>query len=173
MPLKDVPRSLRRHPVSIEVRRHKYGVGAKSFSAQRRHCRMDAEPTCFIRSCAHDRAFALPGDDNRTATKTRIVSLLNRCIERVHIYVGDLARSEIRGFRLLFMQGIFCPCSDRQRIVIRHEGILSYSPYLRLGAGSNLLSISRLGEMRSVVQTPFSRSRFRQLIFIPCGAGQS
>jgi hypothetical protein len=50
----------------------------------------------FITGCSHDAALARAADRDRLATKLRIVALLNRGVEGIHVDVDDLAVGWLR-----------------------------------------------------------------------------
>src|SRR5271169_1540156 len=53
---------------------------------------MHAEAPGLVRSGADDRAIAQPGNDHRIPAQMRIIALLNRSVERVHVDMDDFSQ---------------------------------------------------------------------------------
>jgi hypothetical protein len=79
--------------------------GAEAFGAQGGHGGTHAEAASFVGGGADDGAVAQPGDDDGLAAQLRIVALLDRGVEGVHVDVDDLANGHgrrVAGKRRLF-----------------------------------------------------------------------
>ena len=75
--------------VHLEPRLHENEFRAFARRSHGRHGRSDAEPACFVAGSRNDASPRRPTDCNGTPTQVGIVTLLYRCVERVHIYVND------------------------------------------------------------------------------------
>src|SRR5580692_2324128 len=87
----DVAYLLRDRLVDLEARFDEYQVRTLALRRHRWHRRPDAELAGFVTRCRHNAAFAGSADGNRLAAEIRIVPLLDRRVERVHVDVDDLA----------------------------------------------------------------------------------
>src|SRR5690606_26622948 len=79
--------------VAREVRRHEYRLRAQPLGPRRRHRRTYAVASRLVGGRAHDRPWTAPGHHHRAAAQRRIVALLHRGVERVHVDVDDLAHA--------------------------------------------------------------------------------
>src|SRR5262249_29467108 len=84
-----------------------------TFSARRhrRHSGSDAELARLIAGSCDDTTFPRPANGDRLAPKFRIVSLLHRRIERVHVNVNDLP------WPFLFQLQIAAPACRRKSLL--------------------------------------------------------
>ena len=78
--------------VAAEVRRHEHRLRTQALGAQGRHRRAHAELARLVGGRADHRAGAAPGHHHRAAAQRRVVALLHRRVERVHVHMDDLAR---------------------------------------------------------------------------------
>jgi len=78
--------------IAGEVGRDEDGVGTEALCLDGGHGGADAEFAGFVRGCADDGALAAPCDDDGLAAKLRIITLLDRGVEGVHVDVNDFAR---------------------------------------------------------------------------------
>jgi hypothetical protein len=87
----DLADLLRDRLVDREARLHEDQVGTLPLRRHRWHGRPDSELASFVAGCRHDAPFAGAADCDRLAPQVRIVPLLDRRIERVHVHMDDLA----------------------------------------------------------------------------------
>ena len=71
-----------------------------------RHCRPYAKSSCFIRSGADDRPAAAPGDNDGLTAQLRIIPLLHRRVECVHVDVHDFAHEHAGTILFLCPEGV-------------------------------------------------------------------
>jgi hypothetical protein len=77
--------------IDLEARPHEDQVRTLTFSGHRRHRRADPELPRFVAGGGDDAAFRGPAYGDRLAAKLRIVPLLDRRVEGVHVDVDYLA----------------------------------------------------------------------------------
>src|SRR6202022_1075519 len=83
---------LERHRfVNIEARLYEDQVGTFALCDDRRHCGAHAEFPRFVACGGDNAALARSADGNRFAAQVRIVALLDGRIERIHVYMDNLA----------------------------------------------------------------------------------
>ena len=87
----DRPDLLRHRPVDVEPRLHEDQLGAFPPGGDRRHGRADAELAGLVARGRDDAPLARAADRDRLAAQLRIVPLLDRRVEGVHVDVDDLA----------------------------------------------------------------------------------
>src|ERR1700732_4853739 len=56
---------------------------------------MNSRRSGLVGSGTNDRTFALPGNDHGLATQLRIIPLLDRSVERVHVAMDDFSHNEL------------------------------------------------------------------------------
>ena len=76
--------------VNVEPRLHEDQVWTFSEGGHRGHRGPDAECARFIARRCHDATFPRAADGDRLAPKGRIIALLHRRIEGIHVNVDDL-----------------------------------------------------------------------------------
>ena len=91
MAREDLAHLARHRLVAREIGRHEDRVRAQPLGAQRRHRGAHAELARLVARRADHRTRASPGHDHRPAAQGRIVALLHRSVERIHVDVHDLA----------------------------------------------------------------------------------
>jgi hypothetical protein len=94
VPLKDLSHGEGDCAIASEVRRDKDCFGAEPFGTAGRHGRVNPKTPRFIGSSTHNGAITAPRDDDRSSAQARIITLLDRGIERVHIYVNNFANHD-------------------------------------------------------------------------------
>src|SRR5262249_17751733 len=67
-------------------------IGASPLGCDRRHRGTHAERARFVARGRDDTSFARTAYRNRLAAQLRIVTLFDRCVERIHVDMDDLAR---------------------------------------------------------------------------------
>jgi len=77
--------------VTGKVGRNENSLGAKALSADGGHGGADAEGAGLVGGGANDGTIGFPGDDDGASAQARVVALLDRSIECVHIYMDDFA----------------------------------------------------------------------------------
>src|SRR5262245_3662780 len=80
----------------MEVGRNKDRAGTETLRSTRGHGGANAEPPGLVRGGAHDGTISAPRDDDRFAAQTRVVTLFDGSVERVHIDVHDLSKRRLR-----------------------------------------------------------------------------
>jgi hypothetical protein len=78
--------------VDLEARRHEYQFRTLPHRGDRRHGRTHAECSGLVARCGHHASLGAMTNRDRTASQFRVVALLDRRIERVHIDMDNLAR---------------------------------------------------------------------------------
>ena len=91
MPTKDITHLPRDSSIARKIRREKDGVRADAFGTNGGHCGAHAEFPRFIRRRADNGAVSPPRDNDGLAAQLRIVPLLDRSVECVHVDVHDFA----------------------------------------------------------------------------------
>jgi hypothetical protein len=81
---------LRDRLVDLEARLHEDKIRALPLRCNRRHGRPDAELASFVTRRRDNPTLAGCADRDRFAVEIRIVSLLDRCVEGIHVDVDDL-----------------------------------------------------------------------------------
>jgi hypothetical protein len=74
---------------------HECCARTQTFRPHCRHGRAYSKSPCLVRSSADDRTFSLPSDNYGLAVQVRIVPLLDRSIERVHVDMEDFAHNDL------------------------------------------------------------------------------
>ena len=122
----DLPDLERDRLVDVEPRLYENQIRAFSLSRERRHRGAHAELARFVARGRDDAAFPRSADRDRLPTQRRIVALFDRCVERIHVDMDDLARScrrlGRRPLRALFGRH-FNPCRSPsgESTTVRHE----------------------------------------------------
>ena len=78
--------------VHVEARRHEHELRAHPPRRHRGHRRAHAETPRLVARRRHHAAFAAPADRHRPAAQRRVVALLDRGVERIHVDMDDPAR---------------------------------------------------------------------------------
>src|SRR6185437_1165016 len=89
----DLPRDL---AVALHARRDADRSGAEAQRGMHGHGRAHTELTDRVAGRGDHSAAAGPPDDHRFADELRVVTLFDRCIERVHVDVQDGASHSVR-----------------------------------------------------------------------------
>src|SRR5271169_3677320 len=92
MTLEDLPHPARDLAIACEIRRHEDRIGTQAFGSYCWHGRTHTEASGLVRSGTDDRAIAQPSDDHGLAAQLRIIALLNRSVERVHVDMDDFSQ---------------------------------------------------------------------------------
>jgi hypothetical protein len=91
MTLEDLPDTVRNRPVACEIRGDEDRTGTQAFRPYGWHGGMNSEGSGLVGSGTNDRTFALPGNDHGFAAQLRIIPLLDRSVERVHVDMDDFS----------------------------------------------------------------------------------
>ena len=92
----DRPDLLRDLLIDLKARLHKNEAGTPALGRDRRHRRVDAERSRLVAGRSHHSSGVWAAHSHRLAAKLRIVALLDRRVERIHIDVNDFARQRNR-----------------------------------------------------------------------------
>ena len=106
MTLEDSLDEPRHGPIAGKIWWKKDGIGAKALCAYHGHGRANSKMASFVRRGADHRARTAPGNDHGPATQLRVIPLLHRRIEGVHVRVHDLAQSH---------RAKFYPCDHHKK----------------------------------------------------------
>ena len=85
--------------VDVEPRRHEHQFRALPHGGGRRHGRAHAERARLVARRGHHAALGAVANRHRPAAQLRVVALLDRRIERVHVDVDDLATAACRPYQ--------------------------------------------------------------------------
>jgi hypothetical protein len=77
--------------VDVEARLDEHQLRAEPLGGRRRHGRAHAELARLVACRHHHAALAAAADRDRLAAQRRVVALLHRRIERIHVEMDDLA----------------------------------------------------------------------------------
>ena len=80
---------LRHRAVMTDARMHHDRLGATAQRFACRHCRVHAELADFVARGCDDATIAAATHDDGFAAQLRVVALLDRCVERIHVDVQD------------------------------------------------------------------------------------
>ena len=100
--------------VDVEAGPDEHELGTPTAGGDARHGRADAEPPRLVACRRYHTAFARPANGDGLAAERRVIPLLHRRVEGVHVDVDDLTRGSRGSVRVL--QGAACLFRHARRI---------------------------------------------------------